>query len=291
MAIFGICCASRRPRCVQVCAGVQWICRCRRRRRDPAAAAPLRCRRRSRWDRTARPATQPIDPVGWSSKIGFHVRPGVRRLPDAAVDHADVERMAGWGTPAAAFVRPPIRPDVAPAHLREQARAHLRRLLCRHVNDQRACENQSETDDRGETASGHRDILAKSRSVASGLLPAEDSRRQRHAHDARRSPERRRRQVCRPRVADPDTPGAATRRTSAASTRRHSLQRGRQRGDRARTARTDRASDTGWRRRSAARSARSGRCWRSRTRSARMLTVLISRATVNAITGTSSVTG
>ena len=61
-----------------------------------------------------------MEPVGWSSKIGFQVRPASVGLPDAAVVDADVEdvrlaRHAGGADGAAAAERadhPPAQPAV-----------------------------------------------------------------------------------------------------------------------------------------------------------------------------------
>ena len=69
-------------------------------------------------------AIAPIDPVGWSSKIGVHVRAGVGRFPDAAVHGADIEHVRlGWN--ACGGLRPAAseRSDVPPGQFLKEFRS------------------------------------------------------------------------------------------------------------------------------------------------------------------------
>ena len=223
----------------------RWTCRCRRRRRGPGAAALRRCRRRRRWDPTARPtpsrSTRSAGRRRSASRCARRRSSSrrrrspcrcrtctagwVRRRPpwsvprDTARCCATASRRTGSGSPAAPAARARGRPA--------------------------SRENQSETDDRGETASGHRDILAKSMlsrvwPTPSGRLCA-DSAVQTTQTIARAADVA---QVRRPRVAVPD-PLQQRHGVGQRQHARHRLQRRAAARRSGRTARTDRASDTG----------------------------------------------
>ena len=124
-------------------------CRCRRRPRGPAAAALRRCRRRSMLGSDGATTTEPIDPVGWSSKIGFQVRPASVVFHTPPFTCRCRTCTAGWhagGRLGAArrAVGPMLRHRISPNRLGIDAERLLRRHGRGRSGDEQADEQEHE---------------------------------------------------------------------------------------------------------------------------------------------------
>ena len=81
---------------------------------------------------------------------------GVGRLPDAAVDHADVERVRLAGMACRRLGAPgPVRADVPPLHVGEEGRCDRWRLLRRERDDQGSGGNERQQQETQDSAADH----------------------------------------------------------------------------------------------------------------------------------------